>query len=66
MSTINEYACPLCGENNACGAHDKKPCWCCSTDIPQGLRDLIPAAQKMKACICQKCVTKFQQSQQQQ
>ena len=63
---IDENKCPLCGGNNACGAHDQTPCWCCHVGIPQGLRDLVPAEQQLKACICQQCVEEFQQSQQQQ
>ena len=63
---IDENQCPLCGGNNACGAHSDAPCWCCATAIPPGLLGLIPAEKQMKACVCQTCVTKFQQEQQTQ
>ncbi|MFW9610875.1 MAG: cysteine-rich CWC family protein [Fluviibacter sp.] len=66
MPPIDEHQCPLCGENNACGAHSATPCWCCSTGIPQALIDLVPADKHMKACICKRCVDRFNQSQQQQ
>ncbi len=67
MSTpIDETQCPLCSGNNACGAHDDTRCWCCSTGIPQGLRDLVPAEMQMKACICKNCVERYLQTQQQQ
>lgn len=66
MNGVNEYACPLCGNNNECGAHDDKPCWCFSTGIPQALIDLVPAEKQLKACICKDCVDRFNQSQQQQ
>jgi hypothetical protein len=66
MPPIDEHRCPLCGDNNACGAHGDTPCWCCTTSIPQGLLDLIPAEQRMKACVCQRCIDRFQQVQQQQ
>ena len=66
MNTVNEYECPLCGEHNACGAHNDSPCWCCSTGIPQALIDRIPSEKKMKACICKACVDRYRQAQQQQ
>ena len=63
--TIDETRCPLCGSANACGAHDATPCWCFNTVIPQGSLDQVPADKQMKACICQACVTRYQQAQQQ-
>ncbi len=66
MNTVNEYECPLCGQNNACGAHNDTPCWCCNTGIPQALIDLVPPEKQMKACICKICVDRYNQAQQQQ
>ena len=63
---INQKQCPLCSGDNACGARDDSPCWCCRVGIPQGLLDLVPAEQQMKTCICQACVARFQQAQQPQ
>ncbi|MGV0953058.1 MAG: cysteine-rich CWC family protein [Fluviibacter sp.] len=62
--TLDQKQCPLCSGNNACGAHDGVPCWCCSVGIPQGLLDLVPSDLHMKACVCKTCVTRFQQDQQ--
>ncbi len=55
--------CPLCGERNNCKQADPttppKPCWCELLSVPPALLAQIPAEQRQKACICQKCITKF-------
>jgi len=63
---INENVCPLCGKDNHClnvrcssNGHVENNCWCNSTTItiPAGLTDQVPEHLKRKACICQSCVT---------
>ena len=56
--------CPLCGEMNECqlgspGAY-KSPCWCLSVEMPEELLARVPENLRNRACICRKCVTRFQ------
>jgi len=57
---MNENLCPLCQSQNLCGVNNKKACWCSKIHIPSELIDTLPNEVKNKACLCQKCVAKFQ------
>lgn len=54
-------ACPFCGAGNRCGAQSEGPCWCLDLSVPPGLLELVPAAQKMRACICIDCIRAYAQ-----
>ncbi len=56
---LDAGCCPLCGEANRCPRVDDvgcNSCWCQVVNIPQGLLERIPAALRMRACVCQRCV----------
>ncbi|MDC9724744.1 MAG: cysteine-rich CWC family protein [Gammaproteobacteria bacterium] len=57
---VDERLCPLCQSQNACMANTS--CWCNNQKVPQELRDLLPEEQKNKACICNKCITAFNEA----
>jgi prepilin-type processing-associated H-X9-DG protein/prepilin-type N-terminal cleavage/methylation domain-containing protein len=56
--------CPLCGGANECQlcspAAYKGSCWCARMEIPGELLARVPENFRNRACICQKCVEKFQ------
>lgn len=55
---IDPSRCPLCGDANACGASQGAgTCWCFSTPIADEVRARVPAAQKDRACICERCAS---------
>jgi prepilin-type processing-associated H-X9-DG protein/prepilin-type N-terminal cleavage/methylation domain-containing protein len=56
--------CPLCGGANDCQlcspAAYKGSCWCARLEIPGELLARVPENFRNRACICQKCIEKFQ------
>lgn len=54
--------CPICGEDNDCGLlkDPTQACWCTQKTFPNELLQKVPENMKNKACICQRCVEKFQ------
>jgi prepilin-type N-terminal cleavage/methylation domain-containing protein/prepilin-type processing-associated H-X9-DG protein len=60
----NPNQCPLCGGANNCQlcspAAYKGSCWCARVEIPGELLARVPENFRNRACICQKCVEKFQ------
>ena len=56
--------CPLCGGANECQlcspAAYKGSCWCARVEIPGELLARVPENFRNRACICRKCVEKFQ------
>ena len=59
MENVREDLCPICGNDNKCGAHEDGPCWCNDEDVPKEMRNLISIEKQMKACVCQDCIKKF-------
>ena len=62
---IDTTICPLCGEPNQCAmmANPKATeCWCESVIFPEELLAKVPKDAARKACICQACFEKFQES----
>jgi molybdopterin-guanine dinucleotide biosynthesis protein MobB len=62
MAEVDASRCPLCGELNRCAREvDSRcqSCWCQSAAIPAGLLEQIPAAARMRACVCQSCVAEY-------
>ncbi|BCU75347.1 cysteine-rich CWC family protein [Luteolibacter sp. LG18] len=51
-------SCPLCGQNNHCGALLGVRCWCMDVTIPPALLDLVAEEDRRRACICRECVEK--------
>jgi hypothetical protein len=62
LKIINESRCPFCQNKNKCGAKLSSPCWCIGLTIPQTLLDLLADQYVGKACICQECITLFNES----
>ena len=56
---IKTSACPLCQQANQCNVESGKGCWCNNINIPTELTELVPLTIKEKACICRRCVTRF-------
>ena len=60
----NPNECPLCGGANQCQlcspASYKGLCWCARVEMPEALLARVPENFRNRACICQKCVEKFQ------
>ena len=69
--SLNQLACPLCHQNNACGLNkiNNKVCWCESitlvektpnvTDelgVIKGTKVNLAELEKSQSCICQKCL----------
>ena len=62
MAPVDASRCPLCGELNRCAREADsrcQSCWCQSAAIPPGLLEQIPAAARMRACVCQRCVAEY-------
>ena len=61
---FNPAECPLCGGPNACQlcspAAYKGQCWCAQVEIPAALLARVPENLRDRACICRRCVEKFQ------
>ncbi|MBE7683538.1 MULTISPECIES: cysteine-rich CWC family protein [Paenibacillus] len=58
----NVLLCPLCGEANGCSYAAGRPhseCWCNHAEFPEGVFDRIPAEQRRKSCICQRCLESY-------
>jgi hypothetical protein len=63
--TWNTAKCPLCGEPNQCAlAADPTAteCWCDTVVFPDDLLAQIPEDAVRKTCICQECLSQFQES----
>lgn len=59
---IDVLVCPLCGETNRCSyaaGHPHSECWCNRATFPEGVFDRIPAEQRRKSCICQRCLDEY-------
>ena len=55
---VDPSRCPLCGEDNTCGAQrGASSCWCVTTVIPAEVLARIPAHLQDRACVCAKCAT---------
>ncbi|MCC7125813.1 MAG: cysteine-rich CWC family protein [Acidobacteria bacterium] len=53
---VDPSRCPLCGNDNACGAaRGSNTCWCYSTHIPDSVIERIPASHRDRACVCERC-----------
>ncbi len=56
------HLCPVCHKPNQCTniqVNTNSDCWCNKESIPQGLLDMIPQNQLMKACVCKQCIALF-------
>ena len=64
LKLFNPAACPLCGGANACQlcspAAYKGQCWCAHEEILPELLARVPEKFRNRACICRRCVKKFQ------
>jgi prepilin-type processing-associated H-X9-DG protein len=64
----NPNSCPLCGGANECQlcspATYKGPCWCARVEMPEMLLARVPEHFRIRACICQNCMEKFQRERQ--
>jgi len=48
--------CPLCGQDNACGAvAGSAECWCFRTKFPPELLSTVPSDARGVACVCRAC-----------
>lgn len=62
MTVVDASRCPLCGESNGCArVADSRceRCWCQTLEIPQGLLAQIPLAARLRACLCRRCVERY-------
>jgi len=59
---IDMYACPFCHLENSCGINNSSPCWCTQQKVPPALIDLVPEHIKNKACICNNCISQYNNS----
>ena len=61
---FNPAACPLCGGANECQlcspAAYKGQCWCARAEISPELLARVPENSRNRACLCHRCVEKFQ------
>jgi prepilin-type N-terminal cleavage/methylation domain-containing protein/prepilin-type processing-associated H-X9-DG protein len=64
MTNFNPALCPLCGGLNDCQQCSpdapKGPCWCTRVEVPAALLARVPEALRHRACICRKCIARFQ------
>lgn len=54
--------CPICQQANICAVDagkDPLTCWCMLTKIPKGLLEQIPKEQRGQSCVCQSCITHY-------
>jgi len=61
----NTAKCPFCGEPNRCAlAADPTAteCWCDTVVFPDHLLAQIPEDAVRKTCVCQECLSQFQES----
>ncbi|WP_337032543.1 cysteine-rich CWC family protein [Paenibacillus illinoisensis] len=61
-SQVNVLLCPLCGDANGCSYAAGRPhseCWCNHAEFPEGVFERIPAEQRRKSCICQRCLESY-------
>ena len=64
-NSLDIAICPLCGESNQCAMAadtDATACWCEGVVFPEALLAQIPTNAVRKTCVCQKCLTNFQES----
>ena len=59
---FHEKLCPFCKKDNNCNILNASKCWCMSTKVPEGLKDLVPRYSKDKSCICQSCVETYKKN----
>ncbi len=62
--TMNDGICPICHKENHChmvSGEDPSTCWCTTVSFPDGLLLLVPEEARNLACVCEACVTKFQE-----
>lgn len=53
---VDPSRCPLCGDDNACGAvSGSRTCWCHAVRIPPEVLARVPLEAKDVACVCAKC-----------
>ncbi|MBL1320778.1 MAG: cysteine-rich CWC family protein [Methylophaga sp.] len=57
--SLDESVCPFCQSQNSCTANTTTSCWCNNVKVPQLLRDLLPQELQDKVCICNDCITHF-------
>ena len=61
--------CPLCGGDNRCAMEVQKatgepqpPCWCVTETFTPDLLARLPEAAQGQACICARCLVRFNAS----
>ncbi|WP_019029258.1 cysteine-rich CWC family protein [Colwellia piezophila] len=59
----NDSICPLCEQSNRCDVNAKQGCWCLNIQVPPALLAQIPAELKGISCVCNACITRFNQQQ---
>ena len=57
-SRLDPSLCPLCGQDNMCGAvAGKVTCWCFTHPLPDVVRERIPPEARDEACVCRWCAS---------
>jgi hypothetical protein len=57
-SPVDPKRCPLCGDDNDCGAaRGAATCWCFESKVPAEVLERVPAAAKGVACVCERCAS---------
>ena len=69
-STADPARCPLCGGDNRCAMEIEQatgvkqpPCWCVDATFSAELLARLPAQAQGKACICARCLARFEADQ---
>lgn len=64
--SIDPTRCPLCGDDNRCAMEVEKatgepqpPCWCVTATFTPDLLARLPAEAQGQACICARCLARF-------
>jgi len=58
MDAVDPTRCPLCGEDNRCGAAaGAGTCWCFSARVPEEVLERVPPALRGVACVCARCAS---------
>ncbi|MBT9550537.1 MAG: cysteine-rich CWC family protein [Hydrogenophaga sp.] len=65
-TTTDPTRCPLCGGDNRCAMEVEKatgepqpPCWCVTETFSPDLLARLPEAAQGQACICARCLARF-------